>query len=156
MVWRVDEERCQSGGILSLARFADEHSKALEYDLITKTGYTLDDIGSALSWSALSSFISKLDIDSALGRELNPKWADWSTTLKTNLILANIYDALNQLNSNVVAAYSGKKSKPVKPYPRPFELQNENTKHFGSKPMPVNKLREWFEQKRAEHGRRND
>ena len=87
-----------------------------------------------------------------MGRENRPEQAGWSTTLKTNLILADIYDALNQLNANVIAIATGKASKRIKPYPRPIERKDngDNVKHYGSKPLPVQDLEKWFARKREE------
>ena len=43
--------RCHTGGIISLAEFANEHYKALECDLM-RCGYELKDVGRSLSWGA--------------------------------------------------------------------------------------------------------
>lgn len=87
-----------------------------------------------------------------MGRENKPEQAGWSTIMKTNLILADIYDALNQLNANMIAIATGKASKRIKPYPRPFERKNndKNVQHYGSKPLPVQELENWFTRKREE------
>lgn len=83
-------------------------------------------------------------------RELNPEAAMWETTMKTNAILADIYDLLNLLNANFVASRSGKATRKPKPYPRPGKKEDNNTRHFGKGALPPDKLREWFEKKRAE------
>lgn len=118
----------------------------------------MDDIGGALPWDALPSFVGGLDADSALAHEGRPEEAAWSTTAKTNAILADIYDALNQLNANLIAAASGKPSKRIKPYPRPRSRNDDaNMKHYGSDPLPVSELEKWFEERREakRNGRRN-
>ena len=87
-------------------------------------------------------------------REVNPEWAIWANRLKTNFILADIYDILAHINANLVAMGSGKPAKRVKPYPRPKQKKgNDNERHFGSKPLPVAELHKWIEKKRAEHAR---
>lgn len=137
-------ERTDTGGIIGLAQFAQDHAEALEYDLLTRTNYTLDDVGGRLSWSALSSFVRNLGTDSALARDLG-KSTDWETLITTNSILADIYDVLQAINTNIVALGGGKKKK-IKPYPRPGK-DNDKKRKFGT-PMPtVEGLREWIRSK---------
>lgn len=138
--------RSRIGGILSLARFADDHSEAIEYDLMTKTQYTLDDIGGALPWRSLSSFIKNLDSGSALARDLG-KSTGWEDTIRTNAILADIYDLLQRINSNIVAIGDGKPTKNIKPYPRPGR-DEDNTRKIGKGGLPVDELREWIRRRR--------
>ena len=85
--------------------------------------------------------------DSALARDLG-RSTGWETTLKTNAILADIYDLLQVINSNVIAmATNGKKRKTVKPYLRPGR-DNNNERKIGKGAMPLNDLREWIRRKR--------
>lgn len=107
------------GGIISLAVFVKEHSEAVDYDLITRAGCELSDVGGRLSWSALNHFIKNTPPDGALMREIRPDLSQWSTTAKTNALLADIYDILAAINSNLCAKGSGKRAKRPKPYPRP-------------------------------------
>ena len=133
------------GGIISLVDFVSKHDKAISYDLLTKTRFSLDDVGGELSWFALSSFIQNLDTDSALARELK-KSTGWEHTLKTNAILADIYDLLQAINANLVQVGGGN-AKKIKPYPRPFGKDNHTTKKIGKAPLPFNQLREWIKGK---------
>lgn len=98
----------------------------------------------------MRAFMRHLPIDSALGQELYPEYAPWATRTKTNAILADILDALNQINANLVAIGSRKPAKQPKPYPRPQKKKPENVRHFGRGALPANELREWFEMKRKE------
>ena len=84
-------------------------------------------------------------------KELDPDLAAWSGTMKTNAILADIFDILNMINANLAAIGSGKAAKRPKPYPRPAQHNPENERHFGSKPLPVKDLHKWIEEKRANH-----
>lgn len=130
----------------------NEHREAIEYDLLTNTRYQLSDIGLDLGWSAMKAFVRHLPIDSAVGQEMHPEYASWASRVKTNVILADIYDMLASINANLVAIGSHKASKQPKPYPRPKQAQKqpENERHFGRGALPPDKLREWFEKKRKE------
>lgn len=149
---RTGQRQSVIGGIISLAKFTEEHDKAITFDLLTKTNYQLDDVGGELSWFALSSFIRNLDSDSALARDLG-KSTGWENTLTTNRILADIYDLLQVINANLVGIGGGKRKK-IKPYPRPGK--EENTKRIGKGAMPLNELREWFKEKRKNGKRKRN
>ena len=103
-------------------------------------GYELRDVGRSLSWSALLSFISNLGPESYLAREIEPELHNWTTTLKTNQILADIYDMLAMINANLVAYGSKKQSKKPKPYPR---LKDDGDK-IGKDPVAPVQLRKMF------------
>lgn len=129
----------------------NEHREAIQYDLLTETGYQLRDIGQTLSWGTLNSFLKNEQLDSALVREMHPEEAAWGTRTKTNAILADIFDMLANINANLVSIGSGKPAKKPKPYPRPKRRNQDDQKHFGRGALPVNELQEWFEKK----GRQN-
>ena len=130
------------GGIIGLARFVKDHDGALEYDLMTRTPYSLEDLGGALSWGALRSFIYHLGTDSALARDLG-KATGWESTLKTNAILADIYDLLQVINSNLVNfASRGKTKKKIKPYPRPGK--GDDNKRIGKGAITLDAMREFI------------
>lgn len=108
-------------------------------------------MGGALTWGSLRAFIANLGTDSALARSME-KSTGWETTLKTNAILADIFDMLQQINNNLVSLGSkGKQHPKVKPYPRPGKDKDKKRK-LGSGPMPVAQLREWIKGK--QHGKR--
>jgi hypothetical protein len=111
--------------------------------LITSAGVELEDVGGSLSMGAFSSFLKNQSFDSALWRSTHPDLAEWTSTLKTNLILADIYDLLAQINSNMVGGFSHKKPSKAKPYPRSW-LKKTKEKKFGKGALPKNKLREWI------------
>lgn len=144
------------GGIVSLASFVAEHDEAVEYDLLTRTGHELKDVGRSLSWGALASFILQRDEKSAISRDLDEDSALWATTTKTNGILADIFDMLAQINANIVAIGNKKEARDVPRYPRPgVNVEaNNNVKKIGSGGLPPDELADWFEMKRRErHGR---
>ena len=83
---------------------------------MTRTGRTLSEymeMGAA-GMVALLSFINYLPEDSALRFEMDPKSEsrEWFTTLKTNKILADLFDAFVAANT--------KKGRKAKEYPRPW------------------------------------
>lgn len=141
--------------MIGLAKHVLEHREAIQYDLLKETGHEFNDIGRALSWDALDSFLRNVGLDSALARELKPEMAAWATPLKTNTILADIADELAQINANLVAIGAGRPAKKPRPYPRPWRDQNTDEQHFGKGALPPDELRKWFERKRAENNARS-
>lgn len=119
--------------------------------MLTKTGYQLADVGRTLKWSALNAFLMNQPEGSALMREMHPDESAWSTQVKTNAILADIFDILAQINANLVALGSGRPAKQPKPYPRPVKKKPEHERHFGRDALPPDELRKWFEMKRKEN-----
>ena len=89
--------------------------------------------------------------EATLIQELHPAEAEWATQIKTNKILADIFDMLAQINENLIAIGSGKPAKKLKPYPRPVKKDPENEKHFGRGALPPDELRAWFDKKRTEN-----
>ena len=126
---------CGAGGIISLVRIIEYHERALNYDLMTRTGRTLDDYMNegAVGKIALISFVQNLPIDSALYRDMNPsdEFGIWHTTAKTNAILADMYDAFVAVNT--------KKGRTPKPYPRPEEHRT-----IGKAAIPISEFWDWW------------
>ena len=143
----------EGGGIAGLARFVQEHRKAIQSDLLKQTGYELEDVGCSLSWDALDAFLQSMGPDSALVREISPETADWATRMKTNAILADIWDQLAVINANLVALGSRKPTKKPKPYPRPGKKKHDDEKRIGSGALPAYQLHKWIEEKREQHAR---
>lgn len=135
---------CKFGGIISLARFTEDHCEAIEYDLLTRTKYSVNDLGGSLDWTSLQSFIKNLDTGSALARDLG-KSTGWEDTLTTNRILADIYDLLQVINANICSIGGGKHKK-IKPYSRP---NDKDKNKIGKGAMTLEDLRNWMKEKRA-------
>lgn len=134
--------------MIGLAEFISEHRGAVERDLLG-TGYSLDDVGASLSWDALKSFLSYVKPDSAVYRELHPELSEWSITLKTNVILADIYDQLSITNALLRTLLSHKKQRQPEPYKRPW-VKNGNTRKMGKKPLgSVEEMRAWIRQRQV-------
>ena len=115
-----------------------------------QTGHSLDDVGSTLTWSALGAFLHKVDPGSAIAHELEPEIAAFSTQFKTNAILADIYDILAQINANLVAGFSRKRSQKPRRYPRPGD---DSKKRIGkNNAMTISDLDAWIAKKREQGG----
>lgn len=86
---------------------------------------------------ALLAFINYLPPDSALYREQHPKdeFGEWYTTVKTNAILADIFDAF-------VASKTKKGRKAVK-YPRP-----KKNRVIGKGALPISEFWDWWNKER--------
>lgn len=140
--------------IIATAQIVNEHRDAVSYDLLTRTNFTIDDLGHSLSWGVLFSFIKYLDADSALVRDMRAADLNgWNDTIKTNVLLADVYDLMQVLNANLVAFASRGKTKPkITPYPRPGAA-DKNTKRIGKGALPYNELREWIK-RRQTNGKR--
>lgn len=120
-------ERAVGGGIFGLLDLIAGHEGAVEYDLMTKAHATLDDVPGRIPWRALSSFVRHLGADSALYREMRPERGGWS---RTDTILADVFDALQECTRTVAAAHSTRRPKRAKPYPRPW-AKERGTKTVG-------------------------
>lgn len=118
---------------------------------MTKTGHSLEDIGSTLTWGALRSFLNRPDVNSELAKDLEPEYAAWAEPIKTNAILADIYDILAMINANLCAMGSGKRATKPKEYSRPGDKKKQ---HIGKNALPPDKLRAFFERKRQERKQR--
>lgn len=108
---------------------------------MTRTGRTLFEylnMGAA-GKVALLSFIHYLPADSALNRERDPKNenAEWNTTTKTNVILADIFDAFSVVHT--------KKGRKPFEYPRP-----KANKRIGKGAIPVSDFWQWWNGKNEE------
>lgn len=124
-----------------------EHGGAIEYDLMTRTRYTLDDIGGALPYRALRHFLQHVGHDSALWRETHPETLEtdaWEQGAMTAAILADVYDAIEALRQTVVAAHGGRVRR-HKPYPRPWRKER-NKRRIGGKPIRVGDFDAWWEE----------
>lgn len=117
---------------------------------MTRTGRTLAeyiDMGAA-GTVALCHFVAHLPADSvtiseASGYDYLPQW---TSTLKTNAMLADLYDSISALRYIVTASRSKKKVKKPKPYPRPW-VKDKGIKKIGKDPIPVKDFWGWWDKK---------
>jgi len=81
---------------------------------------------------------------------MHPEFSAWATRVKTNGILADIYDVLSDIRYALITIGGGKPTKP-NPYPRPNAKEPDNVQRFGKGGLPPDELRAWFEKKRKEN-----
>lgn len=125
------------GGILWLARLTSEHADALDYDLMTRTRFTLDDLGGALSWRALLHFVSRMGPGFETWADMHPGEPDstrWDGR-PDPWILADIRDILA-----TVFARPG-----TQPKPWPVPGAKEPGRHWGKGAVPVTEIVEWWD-----------
>lgn len=115
------------------------------------TGHCLEDVGRSLSWDALGAFLNRPDVSGEIAKDIAPDIASWSGQIKTNAILADIYDLLAMINANICALGSGKKASRPKKYERPGDKDKQ---HIGKNALPPDELVAFFKRKRQEHERR--
>lgn len=120
-----------------------EHREAINHDLM-KCGLSVNDIGGVLDWDTLGDYIAKTEPDSALARDIDPEVSKWSMNVKTNEILADIYDLIGVFRYEVIAMLSSKKPSKPRFYERPHK--KETTK-IGKGALPKADLRKWIENK---------
>lgn len=123
--------------------FVNEHREAINHDLI-KSGLSLEDVGSVLSWDALGDFISKAEPDSALARDMDEEAYKWATSVKTNELLADLYDLMALFRFEMATMLSGKRQKKPTPYKRP---RKDDKKKVGKGAMLKEDLRRWIKSK---------
>lgn len=135
------------GGILGLVELISEHYEALSYDLMTRTRFTLDDLGGPLSWAALFSFVSNCGHDSAVFRAMNPDMAPWLDGRMVAPLLAQLIDAMNtNTYVNAVAhCDEGKRPDPPKRVKTPWTVEEAEGRHIGSDPIPISEFDAWWD-----------
>lgn len=122
----------------------EQHGAALEFDLLTMTGYQLRDIGGALQWGALHHFVMHLPRTSALSRELVPITEEerWANGERNATILADIFDVIASGISALVAKGTGRGPKKIHKYPRPW--LKPKVRRVGKGAIPVKDFESWW------------
>lgn len=102
------------------------------------------DVGRALPYASLLSFVNYLPADSAIRRAQEPG-IEWSDGRMVAPVLADLYDAITHLQYMYAMAHKGKGAKPrkPKPYPRPW-VKDKTTEHFGKGAIPVSEFEKWW------------
>lgn len=128
---------------------AGPHRRALESDMLTRLGLTLDDVPDVISWDALAAFAANLAEGSALFASMHRDEAAWASTIKTNVILADLYDSLTALRYEIALMNTPKgRRRPDKPVPYPRfwvkEKSGKGTKRYGRDPVPLSEFDRWW------------
>lgn len=122
------DRRCWRGGSLKLRELIEEHPAELAFDLRTRFGFGIEDIGETVSLREAALLVSVLlrDPSSWLQAAVN----DWKFPVSTEwIVAAHTWDLLAAVNS---------KNKP-KPYPTPWPAEGQN-KIGSSKQAPSHVL----------------
>ena len=126
-----------------------EHGGALDFDLMTMTDYTIDDVGGRLSVGSLAHFVQNLPPTSATMRALFPDEAErvlWMEGRATAQLVACLIDELRGFEWMYQSAHSnGSVMRPKRfetPWTSPGEL---GVRRIGSKPVTIAEFDEWFD-----------
>jgi len=127
----------------------ERFGEAIEYDLLTMCGWSLDDLTVAFSWRDLWILVRRWQktpgtatCDAVQGAE------HWTVT---DQLLATIYDVLQHANWQRLGKRSAPKPKRL---PRPWE--KTRVRKLGSDPIPISKFGAWWDSKvrRGRHDKR--
>lgn len=133
----------------ALAMTVAQHGRALEYDLMTRTRFTLSDLGGGLPARALLAFVGNLPPDAALCRELrgdsdeDKRWQEPSTV---PMLLAEIADTAHMVSWEVAQAHSRRDLSSRMPVPieRPGVRAEGESRRYGSGAIPVADFDDWW------------
>ena len=136
------DRRAADGGIVGLADVIAHHGGAVEYDLMTRTRFTLDDLGGELSARALLAFLAHLPPESASYAAIHGDLGGWS---RTDMLLARICEAVESI-AWMEACRGAKKSQMPKRPPRIVRpgVKDDSVKRIGSDPIPISDFDEWY------------
>lgn len=98
---------------------------------------TIEQAADSFGWDELINFSRHLPVSSATHRALNKDMAEWDSSLKQSMILADIFDAVRMFNFSFA-----KKGEPPKPYKRPWTANG--AQRIGSKPIPIKDFKQWY------------
>lgn len=141
-----------AGGIEGLAEIVSDHGGALDYDLMTMTPYTLDDLGGRLSCKSLIHFIRHLSPTSATKRSLDggitDEQAGWMGGEATALLIACLIDEIRGLEWLYQSAHSKTRIRRPKRFPTPWSTDEElGVRRIGKDPIRVGDFDVWFDNK---------
>lgn len=125
------------GGIVWALGVLEAHRGALQYDLMTRTPYTLADLGASLTWDALAAFLRHLPPESEVRAEIDPDGAAaaWWLARAPAAVMADLYDLTANLGRR-------RGSRPVR-YPRPWDRSRTET--LGRDPVPMSDFDDWWD-----------
>ena len=115
-----------------------EHAEALDYDLMTRVGVRLRDVPRTIGWDGVLVVTRHLPSDSALVRSMHPEYDGWS---REQMMLADIYDAIREVQWQVAAVLAKSRPRDPQPYPRPWD---KRSMQYGSGAIPVSEFWDWY------------
>lgn len=117
-----------------------QHGGAVDYDLMTRTRYTLDDLGGELSERALLAFTRRLPAESETVAALSPD-GGWS---RTDMLLARLCEGIELLIW--VECNKGRKRSNMSPRPPriPRPGVEPDRRRIGREPIPISDFDEWY------------
>ena len=127
-----------------------DHGGALDYDLMTKTRYTIDDVGERLSVRSLSHFLLNLPPDSATMRAIHPEDAErlaWSEGHANAQILAVLVDEVRELKWMYQSYSERRRHARPKPFPTPWDASSDESKRIGKGAVSVADFETWWDSK---------
>lgn len=114
---------------------------------MTRTRYTLDDLGGALSERALLHFIERLPQDSATWAETHDNGAEmaaWASSQQVPMLLAAISDQLGTMIWRFEQAHSKNPRAVKRPEPIPRPGVRAEARRYGSGPVAVKDFDRWW------------
>lgn len=110
---------------------------------MTRTRFTLDDLGGALSDRALLSFLANLPPESATA--LSTFGADKAGWSRTDMLLARLCEDVEELTWTTACKGVKKSQWPKRPkrIPRPG-VEDETERRIGRDPIPISEFDKWY------------
>ena len=116
---------------------------------MSRTAYTLRDLGGRLSWASMAHFVQWLPPGSATSRATNPDVDVWASGDMTAAVVADLIDAVNMLRYEWALGNTPKgRRRPKRPkrYPRPWAKDDDaGGQRYGRDPIPVSQFDAWWE-----------
>lgn len=126
-----------------------DHGGALDYDLMTLTAYTIDDVGGRLPVGSLAHFLQNLPPDSATMRELFPEEAErvaWMGGRATAQLVACLIDEVRGLQWLYQSAHHRGSVRRPRPIETPWtDERDSGVRRIGSEPVTIAEFDAWFD-----------
>ena len=108
---------------------------------MTRTRYTLDDLGAELPERALLAFLRRLPAESETAVELSPEAAGWT---RSEMLLARLCEGIETLTWVEICKGSRKSKRPPRPKRIPRPGVSDDAQHIGREPIPISEFDKWF------------
>lgn len=106
-----------------------------------------------VGWDAVVNWARHLGSDSKTFASLNPEYSSFGSRLKTNILLADIYDAIMYFAWMYACSHREKGTlNPLRPkrYPRPG-IKDDDV-HIGKDPIPIKDFDSWYYKTEVAYG----